>query len=136
MDSNETSQKRTSEPVSRIEKKLLNQVRKEPTHLNYWNVYKLIHKLDLEALKVPNEKKLKVALLSSFTIDPLGIYIDVKSRLAQLHPEIYVAPFNQYQQEVFDENSKLYSFKPDLSILAVQANVLLNENFISGYPEM
>ena len=77
-----------------------------------------------------------MALLSSFTIDPLAIYLDVKSRLAQLHPEIYVAPFNQYQQEILDENSGLYAFKPDVIILAVQADVLVNENFISEYVKL
>lgn len=132
MDS-ENSQNRTSESINRTVEKLLNQVRKEPIHLNYWNAYKRIKKLDREALHVPDEKKIKVALLSSFTIDPLAIYIDIKSRLAQLHPEIYIAPFNQYQQEILDENSKIYSFKPDLIILAVQVDVFLNENFFSEF---
>jgi FkbH-like protein len=135
MDS-ETPQNGTSESIRKVVEKLLNQIRKEPTHLNYWNAYKRIQKFDLEALKVPDEKKINVALLSSFTIDPLAMYIDIKSRLAKLHPEIYIAPFNQYQQEIFDENSKLYSFKPDLIILAVQADVLLNENFISEFVKL
>jgi FkbH-like protein len=111
---------------------LLNQVQKEPTQLNYWNVHKRIQKLDLDPLKLPKEKRIKIALLSSFTIDPLAIYLDVKSRLARLHPEIYVVPFNQYQQEIIDKNSGLYTFKPDIIILAVQAEALVNENF---YPE-
>lgn len=116
--------------------KLLNQIRKEPTHLNYWNTYKRIQKLDLDALKVPDDKRIKIALLSSFTIDPLRIYLDVKSRLLQLFPEIYVAPFNQYQQEILDQKSGLYSFKPDLIILAVQADVLVNENFFSDFVKL
>ncbi len=131
MDSDEMSRKRTREL-----EKLLSQVREEPTHLNYWNAYKRIQKFDLKSLNIPDEKRIKVALLSSFTIDPLAIYIDIKSRLAQLHPEIYIAPFNQYQQEIFDENSGLYSFKPDIIILAVQADVLLNENFISEFVKL
>jgi FkbH-like protein len=126
----------SKERVSSQLEQLFDQVRKEPTHLNYWNVYKLIQKLDLDALEVPNEKRIRVALLSSFTIDPLAIYVDVKSRLAHLHPEIYVAPFNQYQQEILDKNSRLYAFKPDVIILAVQADVLVNENFISEYVKL
>jgi FkbH-like protein len=126
----------SKESVSSQLENLLDQVQKEPTHLNYWNVYKRIQKLDLDALNVPDEKRVRVALLSSFTIDPLAIYLDVKSRLAQLHPEIYVAPFNQYQQEILDENSGLYAFKPDVIILAVQADVLVNENFISEYVKL
>jgi FkbH-like protein len=114
----------------------LEQVRKEPTHLNYWNAYKRLQKLDLDALNVPDEKRIKVALLSSFTIDPLSIYLDVKSRLVSLFPEIYVAAFNQYQQEILDENSGVYAFKPDVIILAVQADVLLNEKFFSEYVKL
>jgi len=126
----------SKERVNSQLEQLLDQVRKEPTHLNYWNVYKLIQKLDLDALEVPNEKRIRVALLSSFTIDPLAIYVGVKSRLAHLHPEIYVAPFNQYQQEILDKNSRLYEFKPDVIILAVQADVLVKENFISEYVKL
>jgi FkbH-like protein len=128
MDSKETSQKQL--------KQLLDQVRQEPTHLNYWSAYKRIQKLDLDALKVHDEKRIKIALLSSFTIDPLSIYLDIKSRLVQLYPEIYVAAFNQYQQEILDENSGLYAFKPDVIILAVQADVLVNENFYFEYVKL
>ena len=99
MDSEKASWKRTSEPIRSQLEKLLNQVREEPTHLNFWNAYKRIQKLDLDSLNIPDEERIKVALLSSFTIDPLGIYLDVKSRLAQLYPEIYVAPFNQYSRK-------------------------------------
>ena len=124
------------ESVSSQLEQLLDQVRKEPTHLNYWNIYKRIQKLDLDALEGPDEKRIRMALLSSFTIDPLAIYVNVKSRLAHLHPEIYVAQFNQYQQEILDENSGLYAFKPDVIILAVQADVLVNENFYSEFVKL
>lgn len=136
MDSKKTLKNETVELVSNTLGKLLDKVRKEPTNLNYWNTYKRIQKLNLEALNLPEEKRIKVALLSSFTIDPLGIYIDIQSRLAQLHPEIYIPPFRQYQQEIIDENSNLYSFKPDLIILAVQAEVMLNENFLSEFVKL
>ncbi len=136
MNSKETSTIGTDEETSLQLENYLDQVRKEPTHLNYWNAYKRIQKLDLNALNVPDEKRIKVALLSSFTIDPLSIYLDIKSRLVQLYPEIYVAPFNQYQQEILDENSGLYAFKPDVIILAVQTDVLLNENFFSDFVKL
>lgn len=110
---------------------ILDKVRKEPTHLNYWNAYKRIQKLDLKTTYVPSEKRIRIALLSSFTIDPLSIYLDIECRLAGLYPEIYVAPFNQYRQEILDTNAKLYGFKPDLVILAVEARSLLPEEFLS-----
>jgi len=133
MTPDDVSKKRTGESVSSQLKEILDLIRKEPTHLNYWNAYKRIQRLNLEALDVPNEKRIKVALLSSFTIDPLAVYIDIKSRLAGLYPEIYIGPFNQYQQEILDEGSKLYAFKPDVVVLAVQAESLLGEDFYSGF---
>jgi FkbH-like protein len=123
---------RSSSPLEQ----LLDRVRKNPTYLNYWNAYKQIRKLDLDSHHVPDGKKIKVALLSSFTIDPLGIYLEIKCRLAHLHPEIYVAPFNQYNQEILDGNSELYMFKPEVIILAVQAKDLVNENFYSEFVKL
>ncbi len=126
----------TKEQTSSSMEQLLEQIKKDPTHLNYWNTYKRIQKLDLESHQISDEKRIRVALLSSFTIDPLAIYLDIKSRLILLHPEIYIAPFNQYQQEILDENSKLYIFNPELIILAVQAEDLINENFYSAYVKL
>ena len=133
MDSDEASKERISESVSSQLKDILDLVRKEATHVNYWNAYKRIQRLNLKVLNIPDEKKIKIALLSSFTIDPLGMYLDIKSRLVGLYPEIYIGPFNQYQQEIIDEGSKLYAFKPDVVILAVQAESLLGEDFCSEF---
>jgi FkbH-like protein len=133
MDSEGASKKRISKSVSSQLKDILDLVRKEPTHLNYWNAYKRTQRLNLKALDIPDEKKIKIALLSSFTIDPLAMYIDIKSRLVGLYPEIYTGPFNQYQQEILDKGSKLYAFKPDVIILAVHAESLLGEDFCSEF---
>ena len=112
---------------------ILDKVRKEPTHLNYWNAYKQIQKLDLKTAEAPSEKRIRIALLSSFTIDPLGMYLDVKCRLVGLYPEVYIAPFNQYRQEIVDTGSRLYSFKPDIVIIAVEAQTLLPQDFFPNY---
>lgn len=112
---------------------ILDNVRRNPTHLNYWNAYKRIQKLDTKLEDVPRESQIKIALLSSFTIDPLSMYLDIKCRLIGLYPEIYIAPFNQYRQEILDSNSGLYRFKPNLVIIAVEAQSLLPENFFSDY---
>jgi len=117
-------------------KEIMDMVREEPTQINYWNAYKRIQRLDLEALNIPYEKRIKVALLSSFTIDPLSMYIDIKSRLVGLYPEIYIGPFNQYQQEILDDSSKLYAFNPDVIILSVQAESLLGGDFYSEFANL
>ena len=116
--------------------RILDIVRKEPTYLNYWNAYRRIKKLDLSRLQVDEKKKVRIALLSSFTIDPLAIYLDIESRIAGLYPEIYVGPFNQYPQEILNDESKLYRFNPDLIIIAVHADAILEENFLPRFPTL
>jgi FkbH-like protein len=61
----------------------------------------------------------RIALLSSYTIDPLVPYLDAECRAAGLVPEFYVAPFNQYMQEVLQSSSGLYRFKPDIIFIAL-----------------
>jgi predicted enzyme involved in methoxymalonyl-ACP biosynthesis len=96
------------------QEELLELIRKEPTHRNYWNVYKRIKKLNFSNVNVPLQKQLNIALLSSFTIDPLMAYLDIDCRLIGLFPQVYVAPFNRYQEEVINEQSGLYKFQPDI----------------------
>ena len=127
---------RNNETDKTIESKLkdiLEAVRKEPTYLNYWNAYKRIRRLDLTKLSVDEKKRVKIALLSSFTIEPLAIYLDIESRLVGLYPEIYISPFNQYPQEILNDESELYKFDPDLIIIAVHAEALLEENFLPRF---
>lgn len=97
----------------------LRMVRQEPTHINYWNAFKRIQGLSLRTLQIPDDKRVKIALLSSFTIDPLGVYIDIETRLIGLYPEVYIAPFDQYRQEILNDASALYAFAPDVIILAI-----------------
>jgi len=133
MKTDNPSRETTSNAADAKLKEILDVVRKGPTHLNYWNAYKRIQRLNLRTAHMPDEKRVKIALLSSFTIDPLSMYLDIKCRLAGLYPEAYIGPFNQYQQEILDTNSKLYAFKPDVIILAVQAESLLPEDFFSQF---
>ncbi len=122
-----------SEAVKLELKKILDSVLCEPTHIKYWNAYKKLQRLDLDLLEIPNEKRVKVAMLSSFTIEPLSMYIDIKSRFNGLYPELYVGSFNQVTQEVLDGNSQLYAFSPDVIILALQAESLLDGYFYSNF---
>ncbi len=113
---------------------ILEEVRKDPTYLNYWNAYRRIQRLDLSQLDVAKAKKMKMAVLSSFTVEPLVMYLDIKSRLLGLYPEIYVAPFNQYPQEILNEKSQLYGFSPDVVIIAIQLESLLGDDFLAEFP--
>ncbi|MFX1285373.1 MAG: HAD-IIIC family phosphatase [Promethearchaeota archaeon] len=122
--------------VFRKQNDLLELIRKESTHRNYWNVYKRIKKLDFSNVEIPSHQRINIALLSSFTIDPLAIYLDIDCRLKGLFPEIYIAPFNRFHEEVINENSDLYKSQPDVVIFFVEVESLLDEMFRFKFPQM
>lgn len=75
----------------------------------------------------------RVALLSSYTIDHLVPYVDLELRRLGLRPEIYVAPFNTWMREVLDAGSGLRAFGPDLTFLSVGLDDLVPE--LAGAPD-
>ena len=64
-----------------------------------------------------SSKKIKVGILSSFTINGLGETLTVKCSESDIECKSYVAGYNQYNQEILDPKSKLYSFAPDITFL-------------------
>jgi tetratricopeptide (TPR) repeat protein len=61
----------------------------------------------------------RIALLSSYVLDWLIPYLDAECRKAGLVPEFYLAPFNQYAQQILNSRSDLYQFKPEVIFLAL-----------------
>ncbi len=112
---------------------ILKKVIETPTNINYWGCYKKIKKLDLSSVEIPKYLKIRVALLSSFTIEPLSIYLDIECRKLGFFPELYIGGFNQFRQEILDPNSQYYNFKPDLTILAVNLEHFLGEFEVDFY---
>jgi FkbH-like protein len=77
------------------------------------------------ALPATNNPPVRVALLSSFTIDPLMHYLDVECRGLGLEARFYVAPFNSWAQEVLGEDSGLRQFAPEITFLSVSIDDLV-----------
>lgn len=67
--------------------------------------------------------RLRVALLSSSTIDHVAPFLRIAALRRCLLIEIYTGPFNQYRQEILNPASALYSFKPNVVVLALDAQV-------------
>ena len=108
-------------------KEILKKVEDKPTNINYWGAYKKIQKIDFSKVKIPEESQVKIALLSSFTIEPLGVYLDIETRMLDLFPDIFLGGFNLFRQEILDPTSELYKFEPDITILAVNLDHLLDK---------
>lgn len=62
---------------------------------------------------------MKIALLSSYTADLLPREIDKHLKTGGIVPQWYIAPFNQYIQEILAPESSLRKFPPGVIILAL-----------------
>ena len=125
--------KENLEEIKQKIKETIKIVQNKPTNISYWGAYKKIQKIDLSGIEIPKELEIKIALLSSFTIEPLGIYLDIECRMLDLFPTLYLGGFNQFRQEIYEPNSEFYKFDAEITVLAVQLNdyiASLNEKFI------
>lgn len=76
-------------------------------------------------------KPFKLALLSSFSIEFLHDALIAFGFANGLRVEIYQAGYGQIRQEIFDRQSGLYAFAPDVVILAVEGEDWLPEIYVS-----
>lgn len=68
---------------------------------------------------------LKVALLSSFSIEFIHDHLIALGFLEGLRIQIYQAGFAQFRQEILGADSGLYAFSPDAVVLALEGKDLL-----------
>src|SRR6266704_2732895 len=69
-------------------------------------------------------RTLRVALLSSFSIEFIHDPLIGQGFLNELRIEIYQPGFAQYRQEILDPSSGLYAGRPDIVILALEGKHL------------
>lgn len=79
-------------------------------------------------------RPVRIALLSSYTLDLLVPYLDYECRNVNLAPEFYIAPFNQYMQEVLQLSSDLYRFNPEIIFIALAIDDLYPD--VRRYPSL
>jgi FkbH-like protein len=65
-------------------------------------------------------KPYRLAILRSFTVEPVVPLLRAGAFSYGIDLSVRVGDFNAYAQEILDEHSALYAFKPDGVILAVQ----------------
>lgn len=74
----------------------------------------------LDSVDVASLPGFRLAILRSFTIEPLVEVLKVKCFLEGVRVELFLSEFDQYQQELIDPTSRLYQFKPDVTFVAVR----------------
>jgi len=79
------------------------------------------------------DKKLKIAILNSFTINGLEESLRVRCADEKIQSISYVGGYNQYVQEILDEKSDLYSFEPEITFLILDIRSIFGENYFFSY---
>jgi len=79
------------------------------------------------------ERKIKIAMISSFTINGLAETLKVKCFENKIRCITFEGGYNQYNQEILDENSNLYKFSPEITFLIFDVRSIFGELFYSPY---
>lgn len=79
------------------------------------------------------DKKIRIAILSSFTINGLEETLRVKCAEEKIECISYVGGYNQYTQEILNGESSLYKFQPDITFLILDTRSILGNHFYSPY---
>lgn len=80
--------------------------------------------LSLPAETSAHQRRVKIALASSYTIDPLAYGLAVESHRLGVWPTVFVDGFNQFYQHLLDQTSRLYEFDPDILFLAAELETI------------
>ena len=74
--------------------------------------------------QAPVRRRCRIALECSFTIDFLAPILKAQCFGAGIGAEIYIGPFNQYEQEIRNPESGLARFGPDVVVIATDWRAL------------
>ena len=78
-------------------------------------------------------KKIKVSVLGSFTLNGIEETLRVKCSEIDVGCITYVSGYNQYNQEILNNESQLYKFCPDITFLILDTRNMLENSFYSIY---
>lgn len=88
----------------------------EPTTANCHVVAEGLDRLDSDAAGLT---AVRVALLTNFTTQPLATILTARAVTSGIRVRPYVAAFDVWMQEIFDESSGLHRFDADVVVLAL-----------------
>ncbi len=79
------------------------------------------------------DKTLKVAVLSSFTLNGLSESLNANCKELKIDCSNYVCGYNQYAQDILNSESNLYKFDPDITFLMLDSRNILGNLFYNPY---
>ena len=79
-----------------------------------------------------NAQPYRLAILRSFTVEPLIPLLRTAAFAAGIDVEVYTSEFNAHAQDLLDADSRLYAFAPDAIILATRTADVAPELWLDG----
>lgn len=79
------------------------------------------------------DKRLRIAILGSFTLNGLAEVIQVKCSDIKIGCTTYVSNYNQYNQDILNESSELYKFSPNTTFLILDTQSILGDLYFFPY---
>jgi FkbH-like protein len=75
-----------------------------------------------KAREIPGHTKFKLAILRSFTVEPMVPLLRAEAFAYGIDLEVHIGDFNTYVQDMLDGQSSLYRFAPNAVLLAVRTD--------------
>jgi FkbH-like protein len=79
------------------------------------------------------DRNIRIGILSSFTVNGLKEILQVKSAERNISCIVYEAPYNQYSQEILNQDSTIYKFSPEITFLIIDTRNIFGEIFRFPY---
>ena len=79
------------------------------------------------------EKKIRISILSSFTLNGIEEIFQVKCDEKNISCNASLGGYNQYNQELLDPQSQLYQFQPNLTFLILDTRSILEDLWYFPY---
>lgn len=108
---------------NQVTPEILDVVRRDPTYTNHCRALE-----QLRARPRPSASgQTRLAVLSSFTVEPLLTCVQVQAALQGISLDLYSAPYNEYAQEILEPTRGLHHFGADVVLLLLTARSLVAE---------
>ena len=80
-----------------------------------------------------HQKKIRISFLGSFTLNGFDETIKVQCNEEKINCVTYIGPYNQFNQEILNEDSNWYKFNSDITFLIIDNRTILEEVFYFPY---
>ncbi len=93
-----------------------------------------IKKIVANAADLPSFQQIRFTVIGGSTLEPVTTCIEIEAFKAEFFPISRTGGFNQYQQEILDPNSFLYSFQPHIIFILIPLEYLISYSELIDLP--